>query len=70
VLPPVTPDEAHQHPYESVGRAQRRALARRARRDRRLLAQQEVLGDQIAVGAGERPEKVGEQHQVLEHRPS
>ena len=67
---PITTDEAHQNPEELVGRAPLRALARRTRQDRQLLAQQEVLGDQIAVGARERAEQAGEQEQVFERRPS
>jgi hypothetical protein len=54
-------------PEEPVAGAQARALAGRARQDCGLLAQQEVLGDEVAAASEHRTEHGDEQTQLLEH---
>src|SRR5262245_28520756 len=65
---PVAASEADQEPEQLVAGAWPRALPGRARQDRELLAQEEVLGDQFAAAAEGRPEQADEQEQVLDHR--
>ena len=48
--------------------AQARALARGPSQDGELLAQQEVLGDQIAAGSDGRAEQRDEEQHVVDHR--
>jgi hypothetical protein len=51
-------------------RARPRVLAGWPREDRQLVAQQEVLRDQVAAIADGRTDQAEQQKQVLEHRPA
>jgi hypothetical protein len=64
---PVAPSAAGQLPEELVAGAQAWALARRSREDGELLAEQDVLGDQVTAAPDDRPEEGDEQQQVLTH---
>jgi hypothetical protein len=68
VSAPVAPNHAGHHPEEPVVGAQARALARGPSQDGELLAQQEVLGDQIAAGSDGRAEQRDEEQDVVDHR--
>jgi hypothetical protein len=67
---PLPPDEADRQPEESVARAKARTLPGGARQDRELLAQEEVLGQQVAAAAEAGAEEGGEKVQILKHDPA
>jgi hypothetical protein len=64
---PIVANEASQQPEEPVAGAQARALVRRSSEDRELVAQQDVLGDQVAVAPTDRAKEGDEQEHVLTH---
>jgi hypothetical protein len=54
---PIPPNDADRQPEEPVAGAQAWGLAGGARQDPELLAQERVLGEQVAAGAGDRAEQ-------------
>ena len=69
VAPPVPSDHAGQEPEEFVARTESCPRPCEASHDQQLLAQQEVLGNQIAPSAQTRAEYADEEAELLEHRP-
>ena len=67
VATPIPADHAGQEPEESVARTEARPRPCGAAQDQELLAQQEVLGDQIVARIETRAEYGGEEAQLLEH---
>jgi hypothetical protein len=61
VAPPGPSDDASQEPEEFVARSEARPWPRGAAQDQQLLAQQEVLGDQIAARAQARAQHAEEE---------
>jgi hypothetical protein len=61
VAPPVSPDEACQEPEEPVAGPETWPLPCGSAQDHQLLAQQEVLGDQIAARAQDRSDHTAEE---------
>jgi hypothetical protein len=58
VPPPIAAETASENPDQLVASAERRPLAPRAGQDGELVAQQQVLGDQVAAAAEGRTEQV------------
>ncbi len=67
MLAPVPPEVPGQDSEEPVAHTEPRPLPSRARQDRELLPQQEVLGDELAPTPEGGADQTGEEDKVFEH---
>jgi SAM-dependent methyltransferase len=67
VAPPVAAHEANEEPEEPIAAMEARAPPRRTAQHRELLAQEQVLGDQVGAATDESVERGGEQREELNH---